>query len=177
MDFPADSLSKDKVLDAELSPTILPVDHGSQRYSGGPVTEAHIRHLRKKAWSWCFEISTIKRAIITMVAQSWTSWWMLMVDPIIYRISTIQAHNIQFLFPGSRPAAGRHRPAPAGNPHRPAGNEPASGRQTAGNRPAPAGNPHRPAGNEPASGRQPAGTGRPTRYGNKLYYTWWMVLV
>eukprot|EP00435_Cladocopium_sp_Y103_P035220 s1158_g9.t1 len=39
----------DKVLDAELSPTILPVDYGSQRYSGGPVTEAHIRHLRKKA--------------------------------------------------------------------------------------------------------------------------------
>lgn len=40
---------KDKVLDAELSPAVLPVDHGSQRYCGGPVTEAHIRHMRKKA--------------------------------------------------------------------------------------------------------------------------------
>ena len=39
------------------------------------------------------------------------------------------------------PAAGRHRPATG------------TGRQ-----PAPAGNPHRPAGNEPASGRPPAGT-------------------
>jgi len=39
----------DKVLDAELSPAVLPVDHGSQRYCGGPVTEAHIRHMRKKA--------------------------------------------------------------------------------------------------------------------------------
>ena len=49
MGFPASILNQDKVLDAELSPCILPVDHGSQRYSGGPVTEAHIRHLRKKA--------------------------------------------------------------------------------------------------------------------------------
>ena len=40
---------EDKVLDAELSPQVVPVDHGSQRYSGGPVTEAHVRHLRKKA--------------------------------------------------------------------------------------------------------------------------------
>jgi len=40
---------KDKVLDAELSPAVLPVDHGSQRYCGGPVTVAHIRHMRKKA--------------------------------------------------------------------------------------------------------------------------------
>ena len=30
------------------SPALLPIDHGSQRYAGGPVTEAHIRHLRKK---------------------------------------------------------------------------------------------------------------------------------
>ena len=47
--FPAASSLQDKVLDVELSPNILPVDHGSQRYSGGPVTEAHIRHLRKQA--------------------------------------------------------------------------------------------------------------------------------
>eukprot|EP00931_Biecheleriopsis_adriatica_P111998 TRINITY_DN864_c0_g1_i4.p1 TRINITY_DN864_c0_g1~~TRINITY_DN864_c0_g1_i4.p1 ORF type:complete len:1615 (-),score=380.51 TRINITY_DN864_c0_g1_i4:13-4806(-) len=31
------------------SPQIMPVDHGSQRYTGGNVTEAHIRHLRKRA--------------------------------------------------------------------------------------------------------------------------------
>lgn len=39
---------KDKIIDTELSPCLLPVDHGTQRYSGGPVREAHIRHLRKK---------------------------------------------------------------------------------------------------------------------------------
>ena len=31
-----------------MSPQLLPVDHGSQRYSGGPVAESHVRHLRKK---------------------------------------------------------------------------------------------------------------------------------
>lgn len=38
-------------LDTEFSgasPALLPIDDGSQRYAGGPVTEAHIRHLRKK---------------------------------------------------------------------------------------------------------------------------------
>jgi len=34
---------------AETSPQLLPVGHGSSRYTGGPVTEAHVRHLRKKA--------------------------------------------------------------------------------------------------------------------------------
>eukprot|EP00439_Symbiodinium_sp_Y106_P070103 s3034_g12.t1 len=38
----------EKIMDSEVSPQLLPTDHGSQRYSGGPVSEAHVRHLRKK---------------------------------------------------------------------------------------------------------------------------------
>ncbi|CAK8991033.1 unnamed protein product [Durusdinium trenchii] len=38
----------DRILDCAPSPALLPIDHGSQRYTGGPVTEAHIRFLRKK---------------------------------------------------------------------------------------------------------------------------------
>ena len=38
----------EKIIDSEISPHLLPTDHGSQRYSGGPVSEAHVRHLRKK---------------------------------------------------------------------------------------------------------------------------------
>jgi len=38
----------EKILVECASPALLPIDHGSQRYAGGPVTEAHIRHLRKK---------------------------------------------------------------------------------------------------------------------------------
>ena len=30
------------------SPALQPLDHGALRYTGGPVTEAHVRHLRKK---------------------------------------------------------------------------------------------------------------------------------
>lgn len=45
-------------MDAELSPAVLPVDHGSQRYCGGPVTEAHIRHMRKKVDRWDTHVPT-----------------------------------------------------------------------------------------------------------------------
>ena len=38
----------EKIMDSAVSPQLLPTDHSSQRYSGGPVSEAHIRHLRKK---------------------------------------------------------------------------------------------------------------------------------
>ena len=30
----------DRILDCAPSPALLPIDHGSQRYTGGPVTEA-----------------------------------------------------------------------------------------------------------------------------------------
>jgi len=33
----------------EMSPRLLPTDFGASRYTGGPVTEAHIRHLRRSA--------------------------------------------------------------------------------------------------------------------------------
>lgn len=32
----------------EVSPQLRPLENGSERYSGGPVLEAHIRHMRKK---------------------------------------------------------------------------------------------------------------------------------
>lgn len=60
---------KDKVLDAELSPAVLPVDHGSQRYCGGPVTEAHIRHMRKKA-PMCTPRSQVFPSIFWLVFQA-----------------------------------------------------------------------------------------------------------
>lgn len=40
--------SADHLDELGTSPALLPVDHGSQRYAGGPVMEGHIRHLRKK---------------------------------------------------------------------------------------------------------------------------------
>eukprot|EP00438_Fugacium_kawagutii_P016912 Skav236269 [mRNA] locus=scaffold2289:47277:70286:+ [translate_table: standard] len=65
----------DRVLDTEMSPALVPVDHGSQRYAGGPVTEAHIRHMRKKAallptrcWSLSMASETIA-GIVPVVKQ------------------------------------------------------------------------------------------------------------
>jgi len=37
------------IRDCQISPSLLPVDEGSERYTGGPVHETHIRYLRKKA--------------------------------------------------------------------------------------------------------------------------------
>eukprot|EP00930_Biecheleria_cincta_P086946 TRINITY_DN761_c0_g1_i4.p1 TRINITY_DN761_c0_g1~~TRINITY_DN761_c0_g1_i4.p1 ORF type:complete len:1593 (+),score=314.31 TRINITY_DN761_c0_g1_i4:81-4859(+) len=37
------------IKDCQISPSLLPIDQGSQRYTGGPVHETHIRYLRKKA--------------------------------------------------------------------------------------------------------------------------------
>ena len=89
-------------------------------------------------------------------------------------------HNIQFLFPGSRPAAGRHRPAPAGTGtadrpapapptgrHRPATRtgRPATSRQPAGNRPATA----RPATGRHSFGMQRGPPAMETSY--TIYYT------
>mmetsp|Transcript_74306 Transcript_74306/g.131400 ORF Transcript_74306/g.131400 Transcript_74306/m.131400 type:complete len:1575 (+) Transcript_74306:67-4791(+) len=53
-----------QVNNADASPQLLPVDHGSQRYTGGPVTEAHIRHLRKKAG-----IAPVVKQIDTLAAE------------------------------------------------------------------------------------------------------------
>eukprot|EP00931_Biecheleriopsis_adriatica_P111997 TRINITY_DN864_c0_g1_i3.p1 TRINITY_DN864_c0_g1~~TRINITY_DN864_c0_g1_i3.p1 ORF type:complete len:1609 (-),score=374.68 TRINITY_DN864_c0_g1_i3:279-5054(-) len=36
------------VTQGDFSPSLQPIEHGSERYTGGRVTEAHIRHLRKR---------------------------------------------------------------------------------------------------------------------------------
>ena len=41
-------VSEPEKMEYVASPALLPVDYGSLRYTGGPVSEAHIRHLRKK---------------------------------------------------------------------------------------------------------------------------------
>ena len=67
----------------------------------------------------------------------WEGTWPLNLYPKYFLRRHGIYHNIQFLFPGSRPAAGRHRPATRTG--RPAGNEPAAaatGRQPHGQRPA-----------------------------------------
>ena len=40
-------VSAPAMIHMELSPRLLPTDFGSSRYTGGPVTESHIRHLRR----------------------------------------------------------------------------------------------------------------------------------